>query len=642
MSAQRATMTGTSLALLAVLFIALVILSNNLLRGVRFDLTENDLYTLSDGTRDILQDIDEPINLYFFFSDQASQGIPLLRTYAERVREMLEEFVLASDGKLKLHVIDPQPFSEAEDRATQFGLQAVPLGPGNDSVYFGLAGTNSTDGIDTIPFFQPDKEPFLEYDLAKLVYNLAHPKKPVLGLISSLPMNGGFDPMTRQPRQPWVIADQLGQLFEVRNLEPDNLTEIAPDVDVLMLVQPKDLSDQALYAIDQFILHGGRALIFVDPYAEADMGDPRNPQAAMMADKSSDLPRLFKAWGLQYDKSKVVGDRRYALQVQVSQGQPPVRHLGILSLTRDALAQDDVITGELSTINVAMSGFLSATDNAKVTLEPLFHSSDAAMPIDASEFRFLSDPATLQKDFQPTGERYVMAARLSGEVPSAFPDGPPAPEDKGESTTETAAPDKADFLARSDGPINVIVVADTDLLTDRLWVRTSSFFGQQISSAWANNGDFVTNGVDNLLGNSDLLSLRGRATSNRPFLRVQALQQAADARFRAKEQELQSELRQTENRLNELQSQRGQQSQSSSNGELILTPEQQAEVDKLRQRLLEVRQELRQVRRDLDRDIERLGDWLKFINIALMPILVAVIGLITALVLRSRRRARRY
>lgn len=638
MSATRTTQTGLGLLALAVLFIALVILSNQLLRGQRLDLTENRLYTLSPGTREMLSDIDEPINLYFFYSDRASRDIPVLRDYARRVRELLDEFVLAAEGKLNLQVIDPLPFSEDEDRAARFGLQSLPLGPGNDGVYLGLAGTNSTDGVEIIPFFQPDKEAFLEYDLAKLVYSLDQPEKPVVGILGALDLSGGFDPMTRQPIPPWVIGEQLGQLFELRNLDADT-TAIDPEVDVLLLVHPKDLSEPTLYAIDQFVLGGGRALVFVDPHAEADTGGPRsgdpgNPQAGMFAERSSNLAPLFAAWGVAYDPEQVVADSRHALQVQVSAGRPPVRHPGILSLDREALADDDVITGELSTVNVSLSGFLDLAEDAPVNLEPLLRTSESAMPIAAERVRFLPDPAELMQGFRPTGERYTLAARISGPVPSAFPDGPPAPGEAGEATTETAA----EHLSAADGPINLIVVADTDLLTDRLWVQTSNFFGQQIASAWANNGDFVINAVDNLVGNSALLSLRGRATANRPFTRVEELRQAADARFRAKEQELQAELRETENRLSELQRQRGQDLQDGS-GALILSPEQQAEVEQLRERLLEVRQELRQVRRDLDRDIERLGDWLKFINIGLMPIVVTLVGLITALMLRRRRSA---
>ncbi|MCB1804694.1 MAG: GldG family protein, partial [Candidatus Competibacteraceae bacterium] len=336
MSATRTTLTTGSLLVLAVLFVALIILSNMFLRGARLDLTENHLYTLSEGTRNILGDIDEPINLYFFYSERASRDIPVLRTYATRVRELLDEFVQVSKGQLNLHVIDPLPFSEDEDRAAQFGLQSIPVGANNETVYFGLAGTNSTDGLSVVPFFQPDKEAFLEYDLTKLIYNLANPEKPVLALISSLPMTGGFDPMTRQPGQPWVIYEQLQQLFDVRVLGGD-IDQIDDDVRVLMVVHPKNLSDKTRYAIDQYVLGGGHAMFFVDPQAELETPLNPNDPSAMFAEKSSDLPELFKAWGIEYNKDQIIGDSGYALSVSVSADKPPVRHLGILSIEKSGL-----------------------------------------------------------------------------------------------------------------------------------------------------------------------------------------------------------------------------------------------------------------------------------------------------------------
>jgi len=633
MSATRTTLTTSSLLILAVLFMALIILSNNFLRGARLDLTENNLYTLSDGTRNILGSIDEPINLYFFYSERASRDIPLLRTYATRVRELLEEFVQASGGKLNLQILDPLPFSEAEDRAAQFGLQAIPVGPANENVYFGLAGTNSTDGLSIVPFFQPDKEAFLEYDLTKLVYNLANPQKPVLALISSLSMAGGFDPATRQPGQPWVIYEQLQQLFDLRLLGGD-LDSIDEDVSVLMVVHPKNLSQQTLYAIDQYVMHGGHAIFFVDPQAELETPANPNDPSAMFAEKSSDLPALFDAWGIAYNKDQILGDSGYALSVSGGQGQAPVRHLGILSIERSGLNAEDVITADLSTVNVALSGFFELADDSALALEPLIQSSTFAAPLEAATARFTPDPAELAKGFQETGEHYTIAARLSGEVASAFPDGKPQDEQAAEDESETTA-ESAEHLAQSQGPINIILVADTDILTDRLWVRAQNFFGQRLVSAWANNGDFIANSVDNLLGNSDLISMRSRATSSRPFTTVQALEREADAKFRVKEQELQAELQETENKLNELQQTRQDQDGAQA---LILTPEQQAEVEKFQQRKLEIRKDLRQVRRDLDKDIEALGNWLKFINIGLIPILLSVFAVIMTLFVRSRRR----
>jgi ABC-type uncharacterized transport system involved in gliding motility auxiliary subunit len=632
-------MASMSLLVLAVLFIAVVILSNAFLKGTRLDLTENHLYTLSDGTKNILGNIDEPVNLYYFFSEQTSRSIPTLRTYATRVREMLDEFVLHSDGKLNLQVIDPVPFSEEEDRANQFGLQAIPVGASGESVYFGLVGTNSVDGVESIRFFQPDKESFLEYDMTKMIYNLAHPKKPVIGVLAQLPFNGGFDPMSRQPLPPWVIGEQLSQLFEMRTLS-FAADKIDDDVDVLMIVHPKAFNDQTLYAIDQFILKGGHALIFVDPQADADIPpDAANNPQAMFAERSSNMKKLFDAWGIEVDTTKILGDAAYALTVNFNPNQPPARHVGIMSIDKNGLQQDDVITAELSTINLSFPGYIQRKDDAKVEMTPLITSSNQAMPIDSEKARFAPDPNQLSKDFSPTGERYVIAARLSGKVPTAFPDGPPpkaedAQDQKTEEDKDKSEP--AEQLKESQQPMNVVLVADTDMLTDRMWVRTNNFFGQRIASAWANNGDFVSNALDNLLGNSDLIGMRSRATSTRPFTTVQALEREADTRYRATEQELMARLQETEQKLSELQNAR---QDSENQSALILSPEQRAEVEKFQENKLEIRKQLRQVRRDLDQNIEQLGTWMKFINIGLVPILLSILAVIVALIVRSRRRA---
>lgn len=650
---RKHTLGASALIILAVLFIALIMVSNALFRGVRFDFTENDLYTLADGTRNIIKSIDEPINLYFFFSQQGTENVPFLRSYANRVRELLEEFAAESDGKLELHVIDPQPFSEEEERAAAFDLQAVPAGPSGETIYFGLAGTNAVDTQLTIPFFQQENEEFLEYDVAKLVQGLVHPDKPVIGLYSSLPMSMSFDAATQQVRQPWVVVSQIEQLFELRQL--DASMSGLDDVDVLMLAHPKNLPEDALYAIDQFLLGGGKALIFVDPHAEADAPpqDPQNPYAAMTANRASDLERLFKAWGIRYDRTQVLGDRRYALEINAGGGKA-VRHLAILGMNEDALSAQDVVTARLDSINVAMAGILGVDDKKSLTMTPLIESSTESMPLPASRFAFMTDPESLQNGFEPTGERYVVAARFEGPLSSAFPEGAPGKADAAE-TPETGAeggsksdegaapggPDDA-VAAGSNGPaaksakaVHLIVVADADMLSDWLWVRTQNFFGQRISTAWANNGDFVANALDNLTGSGDLISIRGRATFSRPFEKVEALQRAADEALLAKEQALQTELTETEQKLTELQSRRDDQSA------LILTPEQSAEIERFQAEKLRVSRELRQVRHDLDKSIEDLGTWLKVINIALVPVLISIIALLSLLLRRRQRKAAR-
>ena len=345
------------MGLLGLTFVAALIASNTLLRGMRIDLTENNLYTISAGTRELLETIDEPINLYFFFSDQETANVPFLRGYATRVRETLEEFARVAGGRLIVHVIDPVPFSEEEDRAAQFGLESISLGSLGQSIYFGLAGTNSIGDEDTIAFLQPEKETFLEYDLAKLIYNLANLDKTVVGLLAGVSMSAGFDPQTQQITEPWVITTQARQFFDVRELTP-GVAQIDADVGVLWVVHPKTLDETTLYAIDQFILGGGRALIFVDPFAEIDMSttDP----ATMAAGSASDLRPLFTAWGIEYSPEMVVADDRYALSVNSGFGLRPVRHLGLIGLDEVAMNNEDIVTTGLGSINLGTAGHFTA------------------------------------------------------------------------------------------------------------------------------------------------------------------------------------------------------------------------------------------------------------------------------------------
>jgi ABC-type uncharacterized transport system involved in gliding motility auxiliary subunit len=613
------------LVALAVLFLSIVMLSNVGLRGMRADLTQNKLYTLSPGTQQVLGELKEPINLYFYFSrGAAAKQAPLLMPYAARVREFLEELSARAGGKIHVTVIDPQPFSDDEDRAAENGLQS--LQTGGDALYFGLVGSNSTDGRASIPSFQADREEFLEYDVAKLINDLGTPKKPVIGLMSSLSLQGQFNPMTGQMGEPWPMLTQLQDLFTIRSLSAD-ADHIDKDVEVLMLVHPKQLPPKTLYAVDQFVMRGGRVLLFVDPNSGADTSgqDPSNPLAAAMANHSSDLAPLLGQWGVDYDAGKVVGDLERGLEVRTSMQSPPVRHIGILGLSHDAMNKNDVVTSSLDKINLATAGALSAHPGAKTVFEPLLLSSASAALIPTQRFNGLVDPSTLRDGFKPTGVHYALAARITGTVESAFPQGPP-PDVK-----PPAGPPIA-HLTKTSMPANIVVVADTDLLTDYLWVQTRELFGQRVQQAFANNGDFVANILDNLSGSSALISVRGRATFSRPFERVDALRRRADDRLRAKAMELQAELQQTETKLTELQGKRNDQSS------LMLSPEQEAELKKFVAEKARVRKELRETQRGLDVEINRLETWLKVLNIAVAPLMVALAGVII-LSLRRRRRA---
>lgn len=614
---QRILLGRGALLALAVLFIGVTLLTTWLLRGWRLDLTENKLYTIAPGTQHIVQELAEPVNLYYYWSEKTAGGYPALKTYGTRVREFLQELATRSKGKLRLSVIDPEPFSEDEDRAAGRGVHGVPIGANGETFYFGLAGTNSTDGHEAIAFFDPAKEEFLEYDVAKLIYQLGHPKKPVLGWLSSLPMNGGFDPATGQRRDPWYVYAQAQQLYTVRDLTPA-ITQIEPDIDVLVLVHPKSLPEPAQEAIDQFALRGGHLLVFVDPLAEQDPGaaGAETPFGTAGTDRSSQLATLFSAWGVEFKPREVVGDLSYGMTVSMRAGEPPLRHIAILGLDASSLDAKDVVTSGLGNINLATAGHLARAKGATTSFTPLLQSSKLAGILPVERFAMLLDPSTLQDGFKPTGERYAFAARVSGHVKSAFPKGPGP-------------------LRESARPLNLIVFADTDLLADYLWLRDvpASFFGPRAKQAWAHNGDLVWNALDNLAGSNDLISVRGRASFARPFERVEVLRRDAEGRLRAKEQELEQQLTATEDKLTALQSKRADQSG------LLLTPEQEQEIERFEAEKLRIRKELREVRLGLNQDIRRLGNELKILNIVVVPAIFALIALAVAVWRRKRQAA---
>jgi ABC-type uncharacterized transport system involved in gliding motility auxiliary subunit len=621
---QRSTLGGGTLVALALGLIGLTVLFNYALRGWRLDLTHNHLYTTAPGTGRILAGIREPINLYFFFSAKTAQQLPQLQTYGVRVREFLEELAARSNGKLHLHVIDPQPFSEDEDRASELGVRGAPLGASAGQFYFGLAGTNSTDGRAAIEFFDPNKEQFLEYDVVKLVYELANPKKPVVAWLSSLPMGPGFDPQSGQMREPWAVYSEAQQLFDLRPLDAA-ATKIPDDVSVLVLVHPKSLSPATQFAIDQYALRGGHILAFVDPLAEADSsgGDPQNPMARMTSDKASHLEPLLHAWGVEFNPAEVVADRGHALSVTLRQGAEPVEHLGVLGLDKTSFAPDDVVTAGLSNVNLAMAGHLESVKGSKLRFEPLLQSSTDAALLPVERFRVLMDPGSLRDGFKPTGKRYTLAARVSGDVSSAFPAGPPA---------GVTLPAGVAALKTSVKPLNLIVFADTDMLSDNLWVHAQNFFGQTMLQAWASNGDLVQNALDNLSGSADLISVRGRAAYARPFERVEKLRHTADDRFHAKQQELEQQLRETEDKLTALQS-----AKAGGQSALMLTPAQEQEVEHFQAEKLRIRKELRAVRAGLEQEISTLGTVLKVLNIIVAPAVFALAALLIAAWRRRRQ-----
>ena len=599
---NRNFISGLGLFLLALAFVMVILLNNLWFSGIRVDLSENKLFTLAAGTREIVEDIDEPINLYFFFSEKASEDLTTLRAYANRVRELLQEYALLADGKINLQLIDPEPFSDAEDRAAAFGLQGVPANSAGDELYFGLAATNALDDQQVIEFFQPDKEEFLEYEISKLIQNLLVQSKPKVGLLSTLKVQGDIDMNTFQTTPAWVVIDQIDQASELQTIAPD-AESLPAGLDLLVLIQPRGLGESLLSSIDQFALSGGRILVFVDPLAEMDQSQV-NPMMGMSgAESSIDFP-LLAVWGVLLRKDVVLGDAQQALTVSGADGQP-VRHLSILGLQAQNFNIEDVTLSSLETINVSTAGILDVLDQRSTQVDVLMASSEYAMPIERLRLKMLGDPSELLPDFKATGLVYPVAVRLSGSATSQYP----VTVDGDDSVLNT-------------GQLNVIVVADTDILTDRLWVQLQDFFGQRIVSPWANNGDFVTNAVDNLTGSSALISIRSRGRFSRPFEVVQDLRREAEASYLNSANDLQSQLAETERQLGELESSRDEQNL------LSLSPEQEATLVRFQQEKLRIRKALRNVRHQLDKDIEMLGSTLKFMNIVLMPLVLIFILLV--------------
>jgi ABC-type uncharacterized transport system involved in gliding motility auxiliary subunit len=625
----------------ALVCIALMLVSANIIIGrfftARLDLTTEHLYTLSPGTLHTLARIDEPIILRFYYSTRLGDEVPAYGVYAQRVRELLAQYVAAAHGKIRLETYNPQPFSDVEDRAVAFGLQAVPLDSEGDQVYFGLAATNSTDDQQVIPFFSPDRERFLEYDLTKLVHALAFPKKTVVGLISSLPLEGDMmAAMQGRPSQPMAVIQQLQQLDTVEPLST-SLDAIPADVDVLMLVHPQHLSPKTLFAIDQFVLKGGKALVFVDPHSELQAAQPSqlNPPGSSTA---SNLTPLFKAWGFEMSPKVVAGDRRDAQEVSVpvpGRGEEPVDYIAWLDLHAANLNRSDMITADLSHIAMASAGIIEPLPGAKTTIEPLITTSRDSTKIPVEKLDGgLPDVAGLLAAFRPDDKRYILAAHVTGVARTAFPDGPPKPADAAAPSKPGAKPPAAAWLKQSAHPINVVVAADTDMLDDRLWVQSQDFFGQRVIVPAADNGDFVTNAIDVLAGGEDLIGLRSRGTAARPFEVVDRIQREAQARYSAEEQALQAKLKGTEAKLADLTG------KDQADNPATLSPEQTKAVEQFRADMLQTRRQLRDVQAALRSNIQELKEGLEFLDVALVPIIVAVVAIVVGAV-RLRRRRRR-
>jgi ABC-type uncharacterized transport system involved in gliding motility auxiliary subunit len=633
------------LSLGGVVALAAVLIAINYLVGrvpARVDLTEGNVYTLSDGTRNILGKLEAPVKVRLY----ASQGeqVPVqLRAFARRVDDLLGEYQQAAKGRIVLERLDPQPDSDAEDAARLDGIQAQQL-PTGESIYLGIA-VSQLDQKVAIPFVSPDRERLLEYDISRAITSATTTKKPVIGVMSAMPIWGARNPMNpMQQSEAWHFADELARDYEVKRVALD-VEAIDDEVKVLLVIHPQGLSEGAAYAIDQFVLRGGKLIAFLDGLAYFDQ---RGPMMGMPGSGST-LEPLLKTWGITFEPGKVVADP----SIMFGRGMQATTTL--LSIAGDLVNRDDVAANPVQSLLLAFPGAFGGAPAQGLTQTVLFRSSPNAGLIDAANATTPGMAAL--KDFKPAGEPYPLAIRLSGRFKTAFAAGKPLPKsgdkkdgDAGQGAAAksnagaTAAPgeqgkgsaDKpagasvaASPLKESTGDNSVVLVADADFIANDVALQVAEVFGQRVYIPRNDNLSFALSLVEQMAGDSNLTTLRSRAGFSRPFTRVNAMEAQAAAGYRGKLQELEDSLTQTRSKLAELQKQAPAQKS-------VITPEQQAEIDQFRTRESEIRRDLKELRKSLRHDIDSLEFWTKIANIALMPALVALVGLVLAGVRRRR------
>ena len=611
--------------LLAIIsFLSFNVLNKNFFKNLRFDLTRYNVYTLSDGTKSILKSIKEPLDFKLFYTKQIGDLNPVYQIYYDRVKEILEQYVLLSNNKIKLKILNPKPFSDEEDKAVEYGLQGAEIMAGVYG-YFGLIATNSTDDEEKIIFFQPDRSPFLEYDLSKIVTNLANPNRRIVGLYTDLPMLGTFNPLAKSEAAaaapPWAVYNQMKEFFEIKRIH-EKTRSIPDGLELLMLVHPKKIPDRLIYMIDQFVLRGGKLLVFIDPNSETESFSPDADQ--INGSNSSNLSELLDKWGVELAENKVVGDLLSARRVEIgASDQPSVTdYLAWLDIKKDHMDDTHQATSKVQRLTFATSGFLKNNKkNNKINFKRLVWSTTQSMQIDVSKV-ISPDPTTLLRNFVPSNEELTLVAEIKGSFLTNFPDGPPVTNRKDDF-------DKNKHINESIKPTTLVVLADADMLYDEYWLKYEQS-GEVLPIA--NNADFTVNLLEYLNGTEDLIGLRGKGVSSVPFIKVEKIQKEAEQKFRSKEQELLEKLNNYQSKLENIQKGSGEGEENT-----LLTKEENLEIDKFREEMIFVRSELRKVQNALRKDIEKLDSTLKFFNIFLVPILLVIISVVLGFVERRKR-----
>jgi len=590
-----------SILLSIIIFFSINIITNNMLGYSRIDFTENKLYSLSEGTKKLLKNLDEPIHLRLFISSNLVKDVPQFSTYANRVETILKTYSNISNGKITIETIDPKPFSDEEDRAVGMGINPFNATEMSDSLYFGLAATNSTNGQKNIPMFSPERETFLEYDLTSLISELSQIKKPVVSIIDNLGLSA--DGRVGKPEQ--QILKQMKEMFKVEMVN-ESANELDKDTKILMVIHPKFLSDETLYMIDQWVLKGGATLIFLDPYAETELSrqqgmPPMNPR--------SDLKKLLDTWGIKFDNKQAVLDSEFGFRIarKINGRDVQVTNYPWLNIRGEGLNKNDSTLSNLSTIVMTTAGSLQDT-NKNPILEPIIRSSKKSGVGDAQKAgNPEGDPRDLLSNIKSDNENYTLAGWIKANLNSSFINS----EDK-----------KDNQLMKSKNKSNVLIVTDADMLMDRNWLTQRG--------AFANNGDFVLNIVEKMIGGNALSDLRGKSTSWRPFEKIIELEKIAEEKFLIEEQMLAKKLEGMEDKIRNL-------TQNNDKDTDVLSPETIKAIDGFKTEMMATRSQLRNVKFDLRRDVDLLKKWIISINVAFLPIAFAAVSLIISL--RRKRKA---
>jgi ABC-type uncharacterized transport system involved in gliding motility auxiliary subunit len=634
------TFSGSLLGV--VIFLAILIAANCLL-GVlhwRADLTEDQLYSLSDGTRHILAKLDAPVTLKFFFTEHSPNVPPPLKAFARQVRDLLKEYQLASDGKLVLETYDPQPDSDAEEWAERYGLNGQNLsllGGDGAALYLGLVAVKG-DVYSAIPFIDPRTEELLEYNISRLIARVGNPRKPAVGILSSLPVMGiqNFPyAMPGQPRPrnqpPWAAFQNLAEDYDVRQIAPE-VSAIDTNLDVLVVVHPKNLSEQTQYALDQFVLRGGRLLAFLDPLCLVDA--TQSPMAMMGMSPplpSSDLGRLTGAWGIAYEPGKVVADLEATTRVRQGEGGVD-DSLVFLSLKEPNIDGRELITAKLESLILPCAGAFSGAGTESVKVASLLVSSAQSELINAMQAQMSSEG--LRRDFKPGLKRLNLAVRLHGKFKTAFPEGKPKATPNPENPPEAKEPPSEEpagaSLKESAAPTTVILVADVDLLFDQFAVQELRFFNNRVFQPMNDNLNFFFNALEQLSGSSDLAQIRTRGRFERPFDVVQKLRREAEKHWLLQEKALQEKYDSTREQLEALQAKKDPTQR------YIRSPEQEQAIKNFKQEQLNTQRELKEIRAKLRENVENLGVKVKIINIVAVPLLVILAGVAFWLFRRRR------